>query len=59
MKLTEENADYMDCRPDFDKNPINIELVPDHLRARVLGGRTARGAKAPSPGPLDDPVRGK
>jgi hypothetical protein len=32
MKLTEENADYQDCRPLIEA--ARDELIPDHIRAR-------------------------
>lgn len=44
MKLTEENADFQDCRPLSDK-PINMDLVPEHLKARMKARAEARKAE--------------
>jgi hypothetical protein len=44
MKLTEENADYMDCRPP-KQEPVDLNQVPGHMRAGVAERRAAK-AKA-------------
>jgi hypothetical protein len=46
MKLTEENADYMDCRPGFNRTPINMDLVPEHLRGKIK--KQAAAAQEPA-----------
>ncbi len=49
MKLTEENADYMDCRPLLE-GEVDMDFVPDHLREalekQAAAERTAAGKEA-------------
>jgi hypothetical protein len=46
MKLTEENADYQDCRPLIDSVPD--EMIPDHMRARIEAVGSRRDTEAPT-----------
>jgi hypothetical protein len=43
MKLTEENADYMDCRPLLE-GEVDLRLVPEHIRALLLQQRVEEAA---------------
>ena len=43
MKLTEENADYMDCRP-LRKEPLDVSRLPEHLRGREAARQEAEAA---------------
>jgi len=45
MKLTDENADYMDCRPPTGEE-VDIDMVPEHMRETVLKRRAERAAAA-------------
>ena len=41
VKLTEENADYMDCRP-LMEGEVNMDQVPGYLKERVEKAAAAR-----------------
>jgi hypothetical protein len=43
MKLTEENQDYMDCRPPIGQ--VDPAMVPDYMRAGIAKRAAARAAE--------------
>ena len=44
MKLTDENQDWMDCRPPTGE--VNWEMVPEHMRERMKYRMAERASAA-------------